>query len=328
VLAWGNLQFTHHRQSFTEIKSFLRSNFMATTSHLGLTLVEQAQAQKEVTVNQAFVRIDALLNTGAKSRATNTPPALPASGDLYIVGTSPTGAWAGQAKKLAYFDQIWKFISAGEGMLIWVNDESRSYYYNGTDWLAVVGNDLSALEALSTTGFAARTATDTWATRSITAGNGINVANGNGASGNPIVSFIGGFEDLGDSGIISPANGEIMAYSGGLWRNARGIATLFYNTQSATSYTLVSADAGRTIYCTAATSITLTMPNNFSVGYNCNIIQAGAGQITFTPASGALRRNRQSHTRSAGQWAVCQLQVVGNSGGSAAEYVLSGDTAV
>lgn len=53
---------------------------MVTTPHLGITLVEQAQAQKEVTVNQAFARIDAVLNSGAKSRAVATPPVHPLPG--------------------------------------------------------------------------------------------------------------------------------------------------------------------------------------------------------------------------------------------------------
>jgi hypothetical protein len=109
---------------------------MATTNHLGLTLVEQSQAQKEVTVNQALTRLDAVLNTGAKSRTTNTPPGSPASGDLYIVGGSPTGAWSGQAGKLAYYDQIWRFITPNEGVTLWVNDEDLLYTYNGSAWLA------------------------------------------------------------------------------------------------------------------------------------------------------------------------------------------------
>ena len=67
---------------------------MTTTSHLTLTLVEQSQASKEVTVNTALARIDAILNTGAKDKDLSTPPGSPAAGDVYIVAASPTGAWA------------------------------------------------------------------------------------------------------------------------------------------------------------------------------------------------------------------------------------------
>lgn len=108
---------------------------MTTTTNLGMTLVEQSQAQKEVTVNTALIRLDAILNTGAKDKDLATPPGSPATGDLYIVAASPTGAWAGQAGKLAYFNQTWQFISPKEGMTLWVNDENLSYSYDGSAWV-------------------------------------------------------------------------------------------------------------------------------------------------------------------------------------------------
>lgn len=108
---------------------------MTTTAHLALTLVEQAQAQKEVTINQDFIRVDALLNTGAKSKAVATPPASPSIGDVYIVAGSPTGDWAGQTGKIAYYDAIWRFITPNEGMTLWVNDENLLYSYDGSAWI-------------------------------------------------------------------------------------------------------------------------------------------------------------------------------------------------
>ncbi len=107
---------------------------MSTTSHLALTLVDSAQAQKEITVNTALCRIDAILNVGAKDKDLATPPGSPAAGDVYIVAASPTGAWAGQAKAIAYFDQSWKFIAPNEGMTLWVNDENLLYSYDGSAW--------------------------------------------------------------------------------------------------------------------------------------------------------------------------------------------------
>lgn len=49
-------------------------------------------------------------------------------------------------------------------------------------------NDLAALEGLSSTGIAVRTATDTWAQRTITGGGGVTLTNGDGVSGNPTLS--------------------------------------------------------------------------------------------------------------------------------------------
>ena len=84
---------------------------MATTAHLNLALVEQSQAQKEVTVNRALMDIDALLNTGVIDHSLATPPGSPSTGDVYIVAASATGDWAGQDGNIAYFDGIWYFIT-------------------------------------------------------------------------------------------------------------------------------------------------------------------------------------------------------------------------
>ena len=51
-----------------------------------------------------------------------------------------------------------------------------------------LANDLSGLENLATTGVAVRTGTSTWTTRTITAGTGISITNGNGVSGNPTIT--------------------------------------------------------------------------------------------------------------------------------------------
>lgn len=118
---------------------------MATTAHLALTLVEQSQSQKEVTVNEAFKRIDALLNTGVIDKDLSAPPGSPANGDLYIVGSSATGEWAGKEKQIAYYDQTWKFIQPRAGITLWVADEDALYRYNGTNWNPVIGNTLGGL---------------------------------------------------------------------------------------------------------------------------------------------------------------------------------------
>lgn len=107
---------------------------MASTSHLNLTLVEQAQAQKEVTVNRAFCDIDALLNTGAMEKNLTTPPGSPSAGDVYIVAASATGDWAGEDGKIAYFDGIWRFITPREGMMLWLNSEDKHYIYFNSVW--------------------------------------------------------------------------------------------------------------------------------------------------------------------------------------------------
>lgn len=60
----------------------------------------------------------------------------------------------------------------------------------GTD-VQAFDADLSALAALSSTGIAVRSASDTWVQRSIAGGTSISVSNGDGVSGNPTISVTG-----------------------------------------------------------------------------------------------------------------------------------------
>lgn len=51
-----------------------------------------------------------------------------------------------------------------------------------------LANDLAAVEGIAGTGVAVRTGTDTWTTRTLTAGTGISISDGNGVAGNPTIS--------------------------------------------------------------------------------------------------------------------------------------------
>jgi hypothetical protein len=93
------------------------------------------------------------------------------------------------------------------------------------------------------------------------------------------------------------------------------------NEQTGTAYTLVAGDNGKVIKFTNGSAITLTLPSGLGLGFNCSIIQYGAGQITFT-ASGSTLYNRQSHTKTAAQYAVTGLVSC-----VADVFVLAGDTA-
>ena len=108
---------------------------MTITNNLGITLVEQSQAQNEVTVNEAISVLEALQNRGVEDMNLTTPPTSPSAGAAYIVAATGTGAWAGKDGKIAYFNAVWKFITPREGLLIWVNDEDALYYFSGSAWL-------------------------------------------------------------------------------------------------------------------------------------------------------------------------------------------------
>ncbi len=60
--------------------------------------------------------------------------------------------------------------------------------YSAPNLNLALADDLAAVEGLSTTGMVARTASNTWTTRTLTAGAGISISNGDGVSGNPTIS--------------------------------------------------------------------------------------------------------------------------------------------
>lgn len=72
-----------------------------------------------------------------KDRNLATPPGSPASGDTYIVAASPTGAWAGQAGKVAVWTgSAWVFGAPRVGWIAYIEDEQKLTAYKSGGWSA------------------------------------------------------------------------------------------------------------------------------------------------------------------------------------------------
>jgi hypothetical protein len=95
------------------------------------------------------------------------------------------------------------------------------------------------------------------------------------------------------------------------------------NSQSGTTYTLQASDNGRQVVITNANPITITIPSGLPTGFNCLIVQGGAGVITISPGASVTINNRQSHTKTAGTHAVCSILPTA----TANVYRFVGDTA-
>lgn len=109
---------------------------MTKTNNLNISLVEQSQAQKEVTINEAITALEALQNRGIEDKDLSSPPVSPSDGDVYIIATSATGDWLGHENDIAYYSSSWKFVSPNEGLLMWMKDENSLYYFDGSGWQA------------------------------------------------------------------------------------------------------------------------------------------------------------------------------------------------
>lgn len=82
------------------------------------------QAQKEVFVNEAFARIDALLHPVIEGEASE-PPLSPEPGECWVVASTASGAWTDREAELASWDGTqWTYCEPQEGM--WLFDRSSN----------------------------------------------------------------------------------------------------------------------------------------------------------------------------------------------------------
>lgn len=85
--------------------------------------------------NPNFAKLEALLHLSVTS-ITSTPPATPVAGMVYIVGTSPSGAWAGQAGTVAaYYATGWLFVAPATGVRAWNVSTATYWRYSGSAWV-------------------------------------------------------------------------------------------------------------------------------------------------------------------------------------------------
>jgi hypothetical protein len=139
-----------------------------------------------------------------------------------------------------------------------------------------LANDLSAVEGLASNGIAVRTATDTWAVRTLTAGGGITITHGDGISANPTVAVDINGSASAVGGVAS--DDEVLIYD----TSASALRKATVATISGSGSTTVSISANDTtpaVLATklvAGTGITLTENND---GGNETLTVAAAGDV-------------------------------------------------
>ena len=92
--------------------------FTSTSARFALPMLFVGQAQKEVFVNEALSRIDGLLHLAIEGES-ETPPVSPVDGEAWLVGATPTGAWANHPGEIALRQNgNWLFAVPRDGMEI------------------------------------------------------------------------------------------------------------------------------------------------------------------------------------------------------------------
>ncbi|MGY6409693.1 MAG: DUF2793 domain-containing protein [Alkalilacustris sp.] len=110
---------------------------MTVTPRLDLPLVQPAQAQKHVTVNEALLRLDCMMMLTLETRDAITPPAEPTEGQAFGLGPVPAGVWEGQGGRVAVFlGGGWVFMTPRRGWQAWIADDNVTALHDGTQWRA------------------------------------------------------------------------------------------------------------------------------------------------------------------------------------------------
>ncbi len=106
------------------------------SDRLKLPLLAAAQAQKEVTHNEALALADIAMQAVVQSVAPPTVPGSPQPGQCWIVGSSPAGAWDGQAGAIAgWTSGGWRFVAPFPGMQVWSIPDNAMARREGSTWV-------------------------------------------------------------------------------------------------------------------------------------------------------------------------------------------------
>ena len=114
-------------------------------------------------------------------------------------------------------------------------------------------------------------------------------------TGNDIAYTAG---NISTTGTLTGGNSSTSSLSG----FAANVASI------AANYSITSADNGKVIQSTSASAITVTIPTGLPTGFNCTVVQMGAGQISFS----GTYLNRGGFTKSASQYSVISILHLGS----------------
>lgn len=115
-------------------------------------LWQNGPGSSSITTNS--VPLSAAINFGrywiVENQTTNAPPGSPAVGVAYIIGSSPTGAWAGKAAQVAVCEVTgtWTYYSPTAGYSAYDKSNGIDYEYTGSAWRSVASGYAGRAQAV------------------------------------------------------------------------------------------------------------------------------------------------------------------------------------
>ncbi|WP_394648716.1 DUF2793 domain-containing protein [uncultured Sphingomonas sp.] len=105
------------------------------SARLSLPLLAAGQAQKEWWHNEALALLDIAVQAAVEDIDRDAPPSAPAPGQCWLVGSAPTGAWAGHAGAIAGWTAGgWRFVAPRAGWRAHHRASGKDAVYDGTAW--------------------------------------------------------------------------------------------------------------------------------------------------------------------------------------------------
>ncbi len=97
-----------------------------------------AQAQKELTHNEALAKIDALLHPVVQSRLASPPVVTPAdTGKCWVIDVGSTGEWQNKVDQIAgWVGGSWRYLVPVPGMRVRNMALGADIIWNGSQWIA------------------------------------------------------------------------------------------------------------------------------------------------------------------------------------------------
>jgi len=88
-----------------------------------------------------YVQVDsAIITSYDVLNSQNAPPGSPATGDIYLVGNSPSGAWVGHAKDVAEWNgSAWVFTDGVQGDFLYNATTALTYIFRSGNWVQTTG---------------------------------------------------------------------------------------------------------------------------------------------------------------------------------------------
>ncbi|MDB6178039.1 DUF2793 domain-containing protein [Paracoccus sp. Z330] len=106
------------------------------TTRFAMPLLQAAQAQKHVTVNEALMRLDGVVNLVLQSTTSKRPPDVVFDGQCWAVPAGALSGWTGQDGLIAVGSNGgWQFVPPSIGMRAFVVDQGVQAIHDGLNWV-------------------------------------------------------------------------------------------------------------------------------------------------------------------------------------------------